>query len=80
MFREWGREGQRKGNINMWVPLVRPLLGTWPATQAYVLTGNQTSNPLVCRLTLNPLSHTSQEIKLSCYKIAANHTRGWQPC
>ena len=34
--------------------------GTWPETQACVLTGNQTSNPLVHRLVLNPLSHTSQ--------------------
>ena len=47
----------------MWMPLTRPLLGTWPATQAYALTGNQTSNPLVLRLALNPLSHTSQ----GCY-------------
>ena len=44
----------------MWLRLMCPLLGTWPATQACALTGNQTSNPLVCRLALNPLSHTSQ--------------------
>ena len=37
-----------------------PLLGTWPATQACALTGNQTYNPLVHRPALNPLSHTSQ--------------------
>ena len=37
-----------------------PRLGTWPATQACVLTGNQTGDPLVCRSVLNPLSHTSQ--------------------
>ena len=38
-----------------------PLTGvTWPTTQACVLTGNWTSDPLVCRLALNPLSHTSQ--------------------
>ena len=37
-----------------------PPLGTWPATQACALTGNQTSNPSVHRLVLNPLSHTSQ--------------------
>ena len=34
----------------MWLPLAHPLLGTWPSTQACVLTGNQTSDPLVCRL------------------------------
>ena len=39
---------------------MHPLLGTWPTTQACALTGNQTSNPLVHRLALNPLSHTSQ--------------------
>ena len=37
-----------------------PQLGTWPATQACALTGNQTSDLLVRRLTLNPLGHTSQ--------------------
>ena len=42
-----------------WLPLTRPQLGTWSATQACALTGNQTS-PLVHWLTLNPLSHTSQ--------------------
>ena len=37
-----------------------PPLGTWPATQAGALTGNRTGNPLVPRLALNLLSHTSQ--------------------
>ena len=41
-------------------PLMRPLLGTWPATPACVLTGNRTGNLLVRRPALNPLSHTSQ--------------------
>ena len=36
------------------------LQGTWPTTQACALTGNRTGNPLVHRLALNPLSHTSQ--------------------
>ena len=39
IFGERGREGEREGNINMWLPLARPLLGTWPATQACALTG-----------------------------------------
>ena len=43
----------------MWLPLVCPLPGTWPATQAWVPTGNQTSDPLIRRPALNPLSHTS---------------------
>ena len=40
--------------------LSAPALGAWPATQACTLTGNQTSNPLLHRLVLNPLNHTSQ--------------------
>ena len=38
---EWGR------NINVWLPLMWPPLGTWPTTQACALTGNWTSDPLV---------------------------------
>ena len=37
-----------------------PPPGTWPATQACALTGNWTSDPLVRRPALSPLSHTSQ--------------------
>ena len=44
----------------MWLPLMHPLLGTWPTTQACALTGNRTSDPLVLRPALNPLSYTSQ--------------------
>ena len=40
--------------------LAHPLLMAWPTTQACALTGNQTSDPLVRRPALNPLSHTSQ--------------------
>ena len=56
--REW--EGEREGNINVWLPLVHPLLGTWPTTQACALTRNRTSDPLVHSPVLSPLSHTSQ--------------------
>ena len=51
------KEGER--NINVWLPLAYPQLETWPASQARVLTGNRTGNPLVGRPALNPLSHTS---------------------
>ena len=44
------------------LPLARPLLGTWPTTQACALTRNQTGDLLVCSLALNPLSYTSQGI------------------
>ena len=32
--------------------------GTWPATEAFALTGNRTGDHLVCRPVLNPLSHS----------------------
>ena len=44
----------------MWLPLTCSLLGSWPITQAYALIGNRSSNPLVHRLSLNPLSYTGQ--------------------
>ena len=31
------REKERERNINMWLPLVRSLMGTCPATQASAL-------------------------------------------
>ena len=40
--------------------LTHPHPGTWPATQAYTLTRNQTDDPLVRRPAFNPLSHTSR--------------------
>ena len=36
---------KRERNINVWLPLMRSLLGTWPATQACALTGYQTHQP-----------------------------------
>ena len=61
LFLERGerREKEREKNINVWLPLLRPQLGTWPITQACALTGNRTGNPLVPTPVLNPLSHTS---------------------
>ena len=32
-----GREKERERNINVWLPLTYPPLGTWPATQACAL-------------------------------------------
>ena len=64
IFREREKEGVRKGEIHWCVrdiirlPLSRPQLGTWPATQA--LAGNHTDHLLVRRLALNLLSCTSQ--------------------
>ena len=54
-------EGETEGEKHQNVDASHiPLLGTWPATQARALSGNQTRDPLVRRPALNPLSHTSQ--------------------
>ena len=45
-----GREEEGERNINVWLPCVRPAVGTWPTTQACALTGNLTRDPLVRRL------------------------------
>ena len=37
--KEW-REEERERNMNVWLSLVCPLQGTWPANQAFALTGN----------------------------------------
>ena len=55
-----GREKERQRNINVWLHLTRPLVGTWPATQACALTANPAGDPLFLRPALDPLSHTSQ--------------------
>ena len=60
IFREReGREKVRERNSNVLLLLARPLLGSWPATQACALTGYQTGGPLVRSLVLSPLSHTT---------------------
>ena len=70
-----GKENERERNIHVWLPLAHPPRGgpTWPATQACALTGNRTSVPLVHRLMLNPLSHTSQgsETLIKLLKLVA---------
>ena len=62
-------EGDRKRNINAWLPLECPLLGTWPETQACARTGNQTGDPSVHRPMLNPPNYTSQGSLLHFYVI-----------
>ena len=68
LFLQKGREKERERNINAWLPLMHPTLGTWPEAQASTLTGNWTSNTLVRKPTLSPLSHTSPgTTELFCY-------------
>ena len=54
--RREGREKERERNTNVWLPLMCPPLGTWPATQACALAGNQTGDPLLHRPVLSPLT------------------------
>ena len=42
-----GREKERQRNINVWLPLVRPLLRTWPTTQACTLGWELNRQPFV---------------------------------
>ena len=51
------KEGER--NINVWLPLTNPELGTSPKTEACALIEIRTGDLLVRRPALNPLSHTS---------------------
>ena len=64
-------------NINMWLLLTCPLLGTWPATQACALTGNPADDPLVGRLVLSPLSRARQgRSRFQCVSfLAVEHHR-----
>ena len=48
---------------------MHPLLGTWPTTQACVLTENWTGDPLVHRPALNSLSHTNQGTIHEYFKV-----------
>ena len=65
-----GREKEKERNINVWLPLACPKLGTWSAVQARALTGKRNSHTLVHGPVLSPLSHTSQDDSLAVsYKI-----------
>ena len=61
LFLERGerKEKERERNINVWLPLMRPLPGTWPATQACALTGNPTGDPFGSQAGTQPTEHTS---------------------
>ena len=66
-----GREKERERHVIVWLPLMCSLLGIWSTIQACALTGNWTSVPLVCRLALNLLNHTSQGISEACLPSSA---------
>ena len=77
IFRQRGREGGRRRNISVWLPLAHHLLETWPTTQAWSLTGNRTSDPLVNRPAVNPLGHTSQSHMPAFYFQVHNYVLEW---
>ena len=65
IFREGGgREKERDRNVDGWLPLMHPLLGTWSATQACALTENRTNDPLLYRMALSLLSHTAKAFSI----------------
>ena len=75
IFRDRGREGEREGEkLQCVVASHVPPLGTWPATQACALTGNQTGDPLVHKLALNLLSHTTHGTPYSEHLLFSKHT------
>ena len=69
LFLERGREGEREGEkYHCVVASPTPSTGDLAATQACALTGNQTSDPLVCSQVLSPPRHTSQSRELTFCK------------
>ena len=62
-----GWEKKRERNINVWLPLVCPLLGTWHATQAYALNGNPTLWFTGWQGTQSTEPHQPQPISTSLY-------------
>ena len=64
LFLERGEGRERNINVRNihQLPLTRPQLGTWPATQACALTGNGTTNISLCGTMPSQLSHTGQGV------------------
>ena len=52
----------------MWLPLMHPLLETWPETQACALTGNRTSDSLVHRSVLAQSTEPRQPATTAVFK------------
>ena len=46
--------------MNVWLPLMCPLLGTWTTTQTCVLDWESNRRPFDLQAGTQPLSHTSQ--------------------
>ena len=62
------------------LPLRRPQLGTWPASQARALTGNRTGDPSVHGLSFDvrmATSHTSQRGQRRCGQPEPEVLQSW---
>ena len=55
-----GREKESEKSFNVWLPLMRPLLGTWPTTQARALDWELNQQPSGSQAALNLLSQPHQ--------------------
>ena len=54
------REKESEKSFNVWLPLMRPLLGTWPTTQARALDWELNQQPSGSQAALNLLSQPHQ--------------------
>ena len=60
LFSQKGREEERKRNINVWLPLTHPLLGTLASNPGMCPDWESNWQPFGLQPALNPLSYTSQ--------------------
>ena len=70
-WRGQGR-GKRERNINVWLPLMCPLLGTWPTTQSCALDWESNQQPFDSQANTQPLSHTRQGRVFTCIFLITN--------
>ena len=76
IFRERGGEGEGEGEIHQCVVAsCTPPTGDLACGPGVCLTGKGTSDPLVHRPTLNPLSYTSQGLELSFMMVDNNYKK-----
>ena len=72
------RERERERNISVWLLLMEPLLGTWPATQACALTGNK---PATLWFAASTQSTEPHQPGLSIfYVLIATCVSSWEKC
>ena len=60
IFRERGREGEKERNINVWLPLMWPPLGTWRSNPSMCPDWESNRQPFGLQPALNPLTYARQ--------------------